>query len=186
MDREGGGVTDRGLQYHLRTIARFDITNGGGTFLTIRAETGKGFDNSWNNTGAGLGSGQWIFNVKTLTLHQQIGSQLEVQVGGIEFDPGAGTDSVYAAGDGAMTGYRLLLKKRSAWQPDKFSLTGGYVGDFATPNMFARFRMGQVNYVQLLAQQEINKNVAGSAEFDSIRDVAFSRLAIHCRKLWIF
>jgi len=89
MDREDGVVTDRGFEYRVRARARLDLAGDGGTYVTVRAETGKGFDNSWNTTGVGLGSGQGIFNVKTLSLHQRIGSQLQMEAGGIEFDPGA-------------------------------------------------------------------------------------------------
>ncbi len=122
MDREDGVVTDRGFEYRVRARARLDLGGDGGTYVTVRAETGKGFDNSWNTTGVGLGSGQGIFNVKTLSLHQRIGSQLQMEAGGIEFDPGAGTDSTYASGDGPMTGYRLLRPSGRDGNPTSFRL----------------------------------------------------------------
>jgi len=84
-----------------------------------------------------------------------------------------------------MTGYRLLMTKRAGWQPDKLSITAGYVGDFDKPNVFSRFRMNRVNYVQALAQQRFTSHLQGSAEFDSIRALPFTRAALRGRKMGV-
>lgn len=186
MDREAGPVTDRGMQYRLRTIVRLDLQKNGSTYFVVRTETGKGFDNSWNNTGAGLGPGQWVFNVKSIALHQKLGSYFEAQAGGLDFDRGAGTDATYASGDGHMTGYRAAFKGQSPGLPDRISLTAGYVGDFDKPNFFSRARMDRVNYLQLLAEQNFGDQLKGSAEVDSIHHAVFARGAMRYQRLWVF
>jgi hypothetical protein len=186
MDREAGPVTDRGVQYRLRTIVRLDLQKNGRTFFVVRAETGKGFDNSWNNTGAGLGPGQWIFNVKSIALHRKFGNHFEAEAGGLDFDRGAGTDATYASGDGHMTGYRAAYHGQSHELPDRVSLTAAYVGDFDKPNFFSRTRMDRVNYVQVLAEQHFGEELNGSAELDSIHNVIFARSAVRYRRLWVF
>ncbi|HLJ49308.1 MAG TPA: hypothetical protein VKU01_25015 [Bryobacteraceae bacterium] len=184
MDRQDGPVTDRGLQYHLGIRARIDLLKSGNTYLTIRAETGKGFDNSWNNTGVGLGRGQAIFNVKAISLHQKLTSRLEAEAGGLDFDRGAGTDAIYASGDGHMTGYRAVFNGRSDEVLEKISFTAAYVGDFDKPNFFSRSRMDRVNYAQLLAAERFSEQLYGSEEVDSIRDAIFVRAAVRCPRLW--
>jgi hypothetical protein len=186
MDREGGPVTDRGLQYRLRTIVRLNVQKNGSTFFVVRTETGKGFDNSWNNTGAGLGRGQLVFNVKSIALHQKLGEYFAAEAGGLDFDHGAGTDATYASGDGHMTGYRAVFNGQSQGLPDKVSLTAGYVGDFDRPNFFSRARMDRINYVQLLAEQHFGDELKGSAELDSVHNAVFTRGAIRYQRLWVF
>lgn len=186
MDRQGGLVTDRGMQYRLHARARVDLLNSGNTYVTIRAETGKGFDNSWNNAGLGLGRGQTIFNVKSIALHQKLTNRLEAEVGGLDFDRGAGTDATYASGDGHMTGYRVVFDGHSDAAPERVSITAAYLGDFDKPNFFSRSRLDRVNYLQFLMEQNFGEQLYGSAEVDSIHDAIFVRGAMRYRRLWQF
>jgi hypothetical protein len=185
MDREGGPVTDRGLQYRIHGLFRANLTSDGTTWFLLRAETGKGFDNSWNNSGAGLGKGQWIFNVKSVALGHQFGGRFAIRIGGLDFDPGAGTDSIYASGDGYITGYRAVYTGRPDGSHSKISLTAAYLGDFEKPNFFSRARMDRLNYVQLLVEQSWAENLHASVEVDSIHDVVFSRAALRHRRVWV-
>ncbi|HEY3927800.1 MAG TPA: hypothetical protein VGL89_05465 [Candidatus Koribacter sp.] len=186
MDRQSGTVTDQSAQYRIRTRLEFNVRRDGSTFFTTRAETGRGFDNSWNNTGAGLGHPQGIFNLKSLAIHQKIASALELQAGGLEFDRGAATDGTGASGDGAMTGYRAVLTSAAAWLPHTLEVTAGYVGQFNDPNMFSRLRMGDINYVQGIAEHGFGERWTGSAEVSSLRDTIYSRAALRAHKLWKF
>ena len=186
MDQQGGTVTDRGLQYRLRTRARLDLLKGGGTYLVVRAETGRGFDNSWNNAGVGLAPGQMVFNLKAISLHQKLTNSLEAEAGGIDYDRGAGMDTVYASGDGHMTGYRTVFHSHSAGLPEKVSITAAYVGDFDKPNFFSRIRMDRVNYVQALAEQHFTDRRYGSVEVDAIHDAIFLRGALRSGRFWEF
>jgi hypothetical protein len=184
MDRGPGRVTDRDMQYRVRARVQINLVGDGTTYLRIRAETGRGFDNSWDNTGFGKGQGQWNFNVKSFALGQKLGSHVELQAGGIEYDQGAGSQRAYASGDGHLVGYRMLVASAvRPWLPDKFSLTMGYAGDFGEPSVFSRIRMGRLNYMQALAQKKLGAHVEGSAEIDSIRGIWFARQAVHWEKL---
>jgi hypothetical protein len=183
MDSGPGVVNARDMQYRIRTRTQINIAGDGATYLRMRAETGQGFSNSWNNIGGGFGPPKWDFYVKTLALGQKIGHDFELQGGGLEFDPGAGSQHTYASGDGAMVGYRAVSTgSPSAWRPDKFSLTMGYVGDFSQANFFVRSHMGKLNYTQVLAQKHLGQSGEVSAEFDSISNVSFAREAIHWQR----
>lgn len=183
MDKAPGVVAARDMQYRVRLRSQFNLVGKDTTFLRLRAETGQGFSNSWNNTGAGLGSGQTTFLVKAFSLGQRIGPFVELHAGGLDFDSGAGTQRTYASGDGALTGYRGIVKlSRDPEKSNKFSLTLGNVGDLNQANFFQRAQMGTISYGQALVQKQFGKNATASAELNSIRKVWFTRGAINVDK----
>ncbi len=96
QDRGHGDIADRDVQYRIRLKAQIDLAPSGNTFLKLRAETGKGFANSFDNTGIGHGHRAWHFNVKTIALGQKFGSHVSGELGGLEFDSGAGSQITYA------------------------------------------------------------------------------------------
>lgn len=183
VDQEGGGVADRGIQYRLRIKPRVDLLGDGTTYLVARAETGRGFNNSWNETAADLYPGQTIFNVKDLGIFQKLGRRAELAAGGIDFDHGEGSDDTYVSHDGYMTGYRALFTEAAPWLPKKFSVTAAFVGEFNKSNIFSRFRMDRANYIQVLAQQDLTPKLGGSAELDAIEGAIYNRDAIRYRHL---
>jgi hypothetical protein len=180
QDRAPGNIADRDLQYRIRLKAQVDLVPSGHSSIRLRAETGKGFDNSFDNTGIGRGRRAWHFNVKTLAFVQKLGSHVTTEVGGLEFDPGAGSQVTYASGDGYFVGYRFVY---SAPEIKKVSVTAGFIGDFDQPNVFRRFHLGKMNYVQVLGQKEFANGLEASAEFDSIRDVQFTLQAFRWKKV---
>jgi hypothetical protein len=153
--------------------------------LQVRGESGRSFAASYDYTGIGLHQGYWSFNPKSFFLGQKIGHHLEAQAGGIEYDWGAGTEITYADNDGWLEGYRLrYLGAGPGLLPDRISATIGYVGDFLQPNAFARLhRMGDENYVQILAAKKLGKNQDASAEFDSLQSIRYTREAFRWQKL---
>lgn len=181
VDRLGGGVIDRGIQYRLRMKSRLNLLGGDTTYILTRAETGGGFSNSWNETPADLNPGQTIFNLKSIALVQELGPHAEVAAGGIEFEYGEGSDETYVSHDGYMTGYRARFTQAASWLPKKLAVTAAFVGDFDKPNIFSRFRMDRENYIQVLAQQDLTPSLGGSAEFDEIRDALYNRDALRYR-----
>src|SRR5262249_3909075 len=120
-------------------------------------------------------------------LRHDFDSDFQAEAGGLDYDFGAGTDLAYAAGDGWLTGYRLRIlntKSRSAWRPDRIAATAGYIGDFTRPNFFSRaYRMGDVNYLQLLAYKRLGEHFEGSAEWDRIAAVTFTRQTLRYSRL---
>jgi hypothetical protein len=149
-----------------------------------RGESGRNFISSYDYTGIGLHPAYWSFNLKSLYFGQRIGEHVEAQAGGIEFDPGAGSEMTYADNDAWLEGYRLVYARPGHNSPEKISVTVGYVGDYSKPNVFSRLpRMGDENYFQVLAMKKIGPTRDLSAEFDSIQTIRYSRQALRWRKL---
>jgi hypothetical protein len=188
IDKGKGKVTDRDLQYRISTRVQVNLVGEGTTYIQARGESGHNFTGSFDYTGLGPNKAYWSFNLKSLFLGQKIGHHLEAQAGGIEYDWGAGTEATYADNDAWLEGYRL--RYTGAGQgvlPDKVSATIGYVGDFLQPNAFARLhRMGDENYVQILASKKLGRNRDLSAEFDSLQSISYTREALHWQKLHLF
>lgn len=184
-DMAAGKVVERDLSYRLTNRVQVNLLPDGRTYLQTRFETGKIFNYPWLSTGVGEAPAAFTMNVKSLYLGQRIGSHAEAEVGGIEFEPGAGTGATYAPGEAWLTGYRLRLSgSGNGWQPDRFTITTGYVGDFTTPNFFARgYRLGEPNYVQALLQKKLGTRFLTSAEYDALGPIHFTREAVRFRRL---
>lgn len=185
VDAAEGKVTARDVYYKLSTRVQLNIKGDGTTYLQGRGESGGNFISSYDYTGVGLHERHWSFNLKSFFLGQKFGKHLEAQVGGIEFDRGAGTEASYADNDGWLEGYRLFYSgsPRKAL-PERINVTAGYVGDFLQPNVFARLpRMGEQNYIQILAAKKLGVNRDLSVEFDSIQTIRFTRQALHWQKI---
>jgi hypothetical protein len=186
MDNGDGNVTARDQYYKLSTRVQINIIGDGRTYIQARGESGRSFNSSFDYTGMGMHERYWSYNLKSMFVGQKFGKSLEAQVGGIEYDRGAGTEATYADNDGWLEGYRLTYARPAKGQfvPDKVSATVGYIGDFSQPNLFARLhRLGEPNYVQILAAKKLGKNRDVSAEYDSIQDVSFTREALKWQKL---
>lgn len=185
MDNGPGQVTSRDLQYKVDTRFRIKLLPGGSSYIQARGETGGAFNSGWPNTGVGRANREWVFNMKAFFVGQKFGPHAEAQVGGLEFDRGAGSEATYADGDGYLVGYRMrLVGKGQGWVPRKFSVTVGYVGDFKRPNVFSRLdRLGEANYVQVLAENTWGGDRTTSIEFDSIEGIQFARGALRWKKL---
>lgn len=188
MDSGPGRVTARDEYYKVSTRVQINLVGDGSTYLQARGESGRSFNSSYDYTGMGLHEPYWSYNVKSLYLGQKIGKHLEAQVGGVEFDRGAGTEATSADNDGWLEGYRLNYSSIGHKSlPDRLSVTVGYVGDFTQPNIFSRLnRMGDENYIQALAGKNLGANREASAEFDSIQGIRYTREALRWNKLPVF
>lgn len=185
VDAAEGSVTARDVYYKLSTRVQLNVKGDGTTYLQGRGESGGNFISSYDYTGVGLHERHWSFNLKSFFLGQKFGKHLEAQVGGIEFDRGAGTEASYADNDGWLEGYRLFYSGSPGKAlPERINVTIGYVGDFLQPNMFARLpRMDEQNYIQILAAKKLGANQDLSMEFDSIQTIRFTRQALHWQKI---
>jgi len=185
VDNNPGKVTARDLYYKISTLVQINLVGEGTTYLQARGESGRSFSASYDYTGIGLHQRYWSFNLKSLFMGQKIGHHLEAQAGGIEYDWGVGTEATYADNDGWLEGYRLRYAGAGrGFLPDKVSATVGYAGDFLQPNTFARLhRMGDENYVQILAVKKLGKTRDASAEFDSLQSIRYTREAFRWQKL---
>jgi len=184
MDAAPGKVTARDQYYKISTRLQINLAGDGSTYLQARGESGRAFNASYDYTGMGLHERYWSYNLKSLYLGQKLGKHLEAQAGGIDFDRGAGTEATYADNDGWLEGYRLLYTAAGHEMPEKISVTVGYVGDFLQPNFFARAsRLGEENYIQVLAQKKLGANRDFSAEYTSLRAIRYARQAFRWQKL---
>ena len=185
VDKNPGKVTDRDLQYKVSARVQVDVVGDGRTYLQARGESGRSNYSSYDYTGVGLNKGYWSYNLKSLSIGQRIGAHFELQAGGIDYDPGAGTEMTYADNDAWLEAYRLRYSGRSKiWMPNKIDATIGYAGDFTQPNAFARMnRMGDENYIQILGAKTLGEGREISAEFDSIQSTRFTREAVRWGRL---
>jgi hypothetical protein len=180
MDHGPSEITDRDIQYRIRFRPQINFVPSGNTYLKLRAETGKGFDNSWDNTGIGLGEKAWDFNVKTIALGQKFGAHTALEAGGLEFEQGAGSQKTYASSDSYFVGYRFIY---TGEQVNKISVTAGFIGDFDQQNVFKRLHLGKINYFQGLVQKKFGQDVEASAQYSSIQDVHFLGQALQWKKV---
>src|SRR5690349_17095869 len=185
VDSAPGKVTARDLYYKVSTRIQINLVGEGITYLQARGESGRSFSASYDYTGIGMHERYWSFNLKSLFVGQRIGRHLEAQAGGIEYDWGVGTEATYADNDGWLEGYRLRYTGTGhGFLPDKVGATVGYAGDFLQPNAFARLhRMGDENYVQVLALKKLANTCDASAEFDSLQSIRYTREAFRWQKL---
>jgi len=185
VDTAPGKVTARDLYYKVSTRVQINLVGEGITYVQARGESGRSFSASYDYTGIGMHERYWSFNLKSLFVGQKIGRHLEAQAGGLEYDWGVGTEATYADNDGWLEGYRLRYTGAGrGFLPDKVGATVGYAGDFLQPNAFARLhRMGDENYVQILALKKLAKTRDASAEFDSLQSIRYTREAFRWQKL---
>ncbi|HEY1264555.1 MAG TPA: hypothetical protein VGF06_13600 [Terriglobales bacterium] len=185
MDTGPGAVTARDMYYKVQSRVQLDLIGEGRTYLQARGESGRTFQASYDYAGPGMHDGYWSFNLKSLYLGQKIGNHWEAQAGGLEYDQGSGTEMTYADNDAWLEGYRLRYTGQiNKFAPDRIGVTVGYVGDFLQPNAFARFhRMGEENYIQVLASRKLSGTRDVSAEFDSFQEVRYTREAFNWKKM---
>jgi len=186
MDTRAGKVTSRDQQYRISSKLQIDLVPEGRTYFQMRFESGSRFNSSWSNTGMGLNNKQWVFNVKTFYLGQKLGNHVEAQVGGLEFDRGAGSEATSADNDGFLVGYRgVISTSGKGWKPSKVSVTVGFVGDLGIVNVYNRLyhRMGNVNYAQILVQKAFNKKHEASVEYNTLEGIDYVRGAYRWKKI---
>jgi hypothetical protein len=178
IDNTSGVVTSDDLQYRFTGRLRLNLHKTG-TYAGSRIETGSSISSSWSNTGIGKSPAEWVLNVKTLFVGQRVGKKAEVEVGSMDFEYGAGTEALYADQDSFNEGYRLRVHDlEGKLVPSKVVLHFGYIGDFNKVNAFGRMhRLGEINYVQILAEKKLAKWMTASAEFDRLRGLNLIRNA---------
>ena len=183
-DSGPGKVTARDEYYKLSTSVQISLIGESTTYLQFRGESGRNFISSTDYTGIGLHQRDWTFNLKSLYLGQRLGNHFEAQAGGLEFDPGVGSEITYADNDGWIEGYRLRYGGSGHNFVNRLSVTVGYIGDYSKPNVFSRLhRMGDENYIQILGEKKLGTTRTLSAEFDSLQSIRYAREAFRWQKL---
>jgi hypothetical protein len=179
IDNQAGTVTSDDLQYRFTVRPKIKIPNVG-MYFGSRIETGSSFSSSWSNSGIGISSREWVLNAKTFFVGKRLGSHSEVEIGAMDVEQGAGTEATYTDLDAYTEGYRLRLHnlERPHW-PSKILVHIGYLGDFNQVNAFSRlYRLGGVNYVQVLTEKNIEKWAVTSLQFDRLSELNLLRGAV--------
>lgn len=186
IDTREGRVTSRDQQYKISSKLQINFVPEGRTYIQMRGETGSRFNSSWSNTGMGLGTRQWVFNMKTFYFGQKIGKHFEAQAGGLEFDRGVATEASAADNDGFLNGYRsMVTTSGKGWMPNKVVVTVGFVGALGVVNVYNRMyhHMDDANYGQVLVQKAFNKKHEASVEYNALEGIDYIRGAYRWKKI---
>lgn len=179
VDNRNGLVRMSDVQYKFQAKGQWRFDPKGNTYLQFRLETGNAFQPGWNFSGWGRNEHNLALSVKDLFVGQKLGPHMELQVGGIEFDRGVGTEATFADDDGFQVGYRLQYSLPGGWWPERMQVTAARIDEFHHPSVFARLPgLGDPNAVQVLAQKQLGENTQVSGEFDRIAGVHFGRWAV--------
>ena len=91
---------------------------------------------------------------------------VEFQFGGLGINRGVNTEATSYDEDGYIAGERLTIERPKQIWLSELSYTRAYLGDFYTPNFFARGeRLSKSNYWQILGRKDLGKRVAISADY---------------------
>jgi len=178
IDTNSGAVTSDDLQYRFTIRPKINVPHTG-TYFGSRIETGSNIGSSWSNSGIGRSPAEWVLNVKTIFAGQRLGEKAEVELGAMDFEYGAGTEAIYADQDSYTEGYRFRVHNlRGKYLPSKVVAHFGYLGDFNKVNAFGRLhRLGEINYVQLMAEKNLARWMTASTEYDRLRGLNLIRSA---------
>lgn len=130
--------------------------------IDFQGATGQTFGSLWSSTGIGDHANDFEFNFRRLALTLKPSDHFEFKTGSMAPVFGAGTDNTYIDADGYIMGYRARIK----YEPTEIVVTGGYLGDYAQPNVFHRFNeLDDVTYFQVLLQQRLSEIVKASIDY---------------------
>lgn len=144
--------------------------------LELQGGTGGSFAISWDNSG--IGTPDKIakdFNLRRVALTVSATKQIDLTVGSMAPEYGAGTENTTFDNDAYIMGYRAKAKIVGG----TLVVTGGFVGDYKNPNVFNRFeRMDDFNFVQAMYTRAIADAIQGSIEYNRLDNVDFVRGAV--------
>jgi hypothetical protein len=147
--------------------------------VQMLAGTGTTFNGSWDPLGPGTGEGSWNPSVRQLYLSATPVRGATVEAGGFGLLRGEATEITTWDNDGFMIGERATLRRPRELFLDEISVTAGFVGDLATPNVSRRFdRLDDHNYTQVLAAKQIAPRLDASADWTSFDGVSTIREAV--------
>ncbi len=144
--------------------------------LELQGGTGGAFEVSWDNSGIGTPTTMSKdFNLRRVALTINAARNIDLTVGSMAPEYGAGTENSTFDNDAYIMGYRAKAKIEKG----TLVVTGGFVGDYKNPNVFNRFgRMDEFNFVQAMYTRAIADAIQGSIEYDRLDKVDFARGAV--------
>ena len=110
------------------------------------------------------GGAQLYFRQVFLTAEPVRG--IEAQFGGFAINHGVNSEATSYDDDGYMTGERFTVRRPKQLWVSEVSYTRGFLGDYYTPNFFARGQsLAKSNYWQILGQKDFGKRMSISADY---------------------
>lgn len=143
--------------------------------IEMQSLSGGTFAAAFNRTGMITGEGRFDFNIRRLFLTAVPLQGVEVSLGSLGPEFGAGSENSNLDNDGYIVGYRARVEIKDG----SIVVTTGYLGDFQNPNAFDRFhRLDELNYVQALVNYQLMQYVRASLEFDRVGSANYVRPAL--------
>jgi len=167
------GVTAANQLQHKETFkGAFKFDEKGRYTVQALLGTGSNFSASWDATGVGTGDPTWDFRVRRLWARAVPVDGLDLSAGSFDVLRGEATEIMSYDNDAYMQGYRVSVRRPSRAFFDEISVTAGYLGDLAQPNVFKRFKwMDDHNYTQALVAKRVGKMFAASIDWTSVDHV---------------
>jgi hypothetical protein len=157
----------------------FDVTVSffkGKVRFDFTGTSGSTFAGSFGSTGLGSSDPNLAFYLRRLSMTLTPKSGLELSLGSLTPEFGAGTENSYLDADGYIMGYRA----RASILKGQLVVTGGYLGDFKDPSVFNRLdRLDDFNYLQIVLTQTIGELVRASLEYNQIDGQNYARGALN-------
>lgn len=187
IENSAGVETSDQLQHKQTVKAGFKFDTAGRYSIQMLAGTGSSFVSSWDNTGLGMGTPAWDFNLRHLYLQARPAAGIEGAWGGMALARGEHTELTTYDNDNYVVAGRVSVKRPADLYLDEISVTAGYLGDLGTPNVFRRFdRWDEHNYTQVLAAKTFGKHVSVSADWTELQEITTLRQAIRVStKQWL-
>jgi hypothetical protein len=170
LETSTGAVTNDQVQHSEQLKGRVKLDAPGAYAVNFALSTGDTFVRSWNNTAIGIPNGY----TSNLFLKQLFGSAtpvkgLEIQAGGLGIVRGESSEITSYDYDGYIEGERVTLSRPGAFHVDELSVTIGYLGDAKTVSLWPRmYRLGELNYYQVLAAKRFGSRLASSADVTTV------------------
>lgn len=183
VDTSAGVVTNNQAQHNEQLKVRFKFDAAGKYGVTAGLATGNTFTGGWENAGIGTPNDFFMqVYLKQLYLSASPVKGLEFQMGGLFLSRGEGTEITTYDNDGYIVGERATLKRPADWYFDEVSVTRGYIGDTAIPNLLRRTdRLTDWNYYQVLFDKKFSPRFAASTDLTGVSGVRTARAAVYAK-----
>jgi hypothetical protein len=170
---------DTQAPYNVGFKGQLLLSSKGHLYLNAVLGTGNRFNRG--NNPSGIGSAEPITNLylRQLSLSASPWRPLELQYGGLGLVRGESTSITSYNDNGYIVGQRMLVHDRERLFFDEIAVTGGFLGDLDTPNVFRRLpHLDRLNYGQFLVRKTLAPGAFLSADYTYDREVQTLRQAV--------
>jgi hypothetical protein len=145
--------------------------------LDFGAGTGSRFTRGWAGMGIGTDEADHGFYLKEFSLTLRPGFEhVELTLGSMSPEYGAGSDYTSFTSNGYITGYRSKVEIGEG----EIIVTTGYVGGFDEPSVFSRVdHLRRFNYFQAMVVYALGEMAHASLEYIQFEDQGSARVAVN-------